>query len=345
MSGPDVASLVVDATDDRVKDLRKEIDRLSRALDKEKAKTEAISEAVYSAIVGGISTLELSPVKPPPKSTKSKSAEIAVAILSDWQLGKITPSYDSATCEERMELYADKLIHIIQDQRQVRPVDRLAVFLVGDMVEGELIFPGQSWQIDASLYRQVTVDGPRILGNFTRRMASTFPTVDVFAVPGNHGYLGGRSRKDMHPESNADRMLYQVVSMLTQDIKHVTWDVSMDWWMPADLGPKCRFMLCHGNQVRGFNGIPWYGWTRKVMAWSMMGRIWDQMTFDYVAAGHFHTPVSMYVNGVRLWINGSTESHNPYAAEQLAAAGEPSQWMLMVKPGFGVVSEHLIKLD
>lgn len=340
----DVEQLIAEASDDKTKALRKEIDRLSRALDKEKARTEAITEAIHNAISAGLSSVVLPPVKKPEKSAKPSTTHIAVAILSDWQLGKLTPSYNSQVCEQRIEVYADKFLKLVEETRQARPVDRLAVFLVGDMVEGELIFPGQSWAIDASLYRQVTMDGPRILGSFARRMAEAFPQVDIYAVPGNHGFLGGRSRKEMHPESNADRMLYQIGKLMSQDVKHMTWHVTEDWWMPADLGAKCRFMLCHGNQVRGYNGIPWYGWTRKTMGWSMMSRIWEEMTFDYVAAGHFHTPVSIYVNGIRLWINGSTESHNPYAAEQLAAAGEPSQWMLIAKPGLGVVSEHLIQL-
>ena len=32
---------------------------------------------------------------------------------------------------------------------------------VGDMVEGELIVPGQEHLIDAEVYNQVTVDAPR----------------------------------------------------------------------------------------------------------------------------------------------------------------------------------------
>ena len=263
-------------------------------------------------------------------------------MLSDWQLGKRTPSYSSEICEERVALLREKVDELVEIQRADHPVKHLHLFLLGDMIEGELIFPGQAYEIDSSLYRQVTVDGPRILGDTVRWAQSRFPNVTVHAVPGNHGHIGGRSRREMHPESNGDRMLYQITSQLVPD---VDWRIAEKWWHVADLGERCRFLLLHGDQVRGYNGIPWYGWMRKVMAWSSLNRIWPDMTFDHVAAGHFHTPVSLYLNSRRIWINASTESHNPYALEQLAAAGEPAQWLLFVKPGRGVTAEYLVSLS
>ena len=67
--------------------------------------------------------------------------------------------------------------------------------------------------------------------------------------------------------------------------------------------------------------------------------------FDHAAFGHFHTPTSGYLNDIRWWANGSTESHNTYAQEQMASMGRPSQWLLYAKPGFGITSEYLLQLD
>src|SRR5690606_40703391 len=57
-------------------------------------------------------------------------------------------------------------------------------------------------------------------------------------------------------------------------------------WPTSVNGP--RFLLLHGDQVRGYAGIPWYGWARKVLAWGSLSRIWPDMDFDHVVAGHFH---------------------------------------------------------
>lgn len=334
------------AADARYEELQGIIRRRDKALAKERDRTEVIRKAIHQAIEDGIAGLEFADLRPPKRDRRgAQDEEWAIAVLSDWQLGKRTPTYDSEVTEERVSLYAKKVSQIVEIQRLDHPVRRLAVFLVGDMIEGELIFPGQAHEIDSSLYRQVTIDGPRILGGFIRWAAEEFEEVHIYAVPGNHGYLAGRARREMMKESNGDRMLYQIVSQLTEDIENVSWTIAEDWWLVADLGAELRFLLLHGDQVRGYNGIPWYGWQRKITAWGSLARIWTEMDFDHAVAGHFHTPVSLYLNGRRLWINASTESHNPYALEQLAAAGEPAQWLLFAREGRYVTAEYLVNLS
>ena len=72
-------------------------------------------------------------------------------------------------------------------QRSAHPVNKCVVLVAGDIVEGELIFPGQTHLIDASLYNQVTIDGPRILTKFFDILLANFNEVEVHWVIGNHG--------------------------------------------------------------------------------------------------------------------------------------------------------------
>jgi hypothetical protein len=45
-------------------------------------------------------------------------------------------------------------------------------------------------------------------------------------------------------------------------------------------------------------------------------------------------------------VNGSTESDNTYAQEQLASSGRPSQWLYFVEPTRGrVTAEYCVYLD
>ena len=67
--------------------------------------------------------------------------------------------------------------------------------------------------------------------------------------------------------------------------------------------------------------------------------------FDYAVAGHFHTPNTQYINDIRFWCNGSTESYNTFAQEQLASMGRPCQYTLFVKPDKGVTAEYLVNLE
>lgn len=327
-------------------DTRAALDRALRNLEKAKAKTADLVAAVYQAARDGVAALAIPPVPKPPADRRQQGGETAIAVLSDWQLAKVTPSYSSETCEERMRVYGEKVLELTAIQRADHPVKHLRVYLLGDLVEGELIFPGQAHLIDASLYRQVTVDGPRILGTFLRRMAAYFESVHVVGVIGNHGSLGGRARRDYHPESNADAMMYEVTRLVTDDEPRITWAANVrpgerNWYAVDRVGDH-GFLMFHGDQVKGgFAGFPWYGFAKKIQGWRM-GAVPEG--FDYALSGHFHTPVRMYVNGVTLWGNGSTESENTYAAEQLAASGEPCQWLLYVHPRHGVTAEYLVHL-
>ena len=67
--------------------------------------------------------------------------------------------------------------------------------------------------------------------------------------------------------------------------------------------------------------------------------------FEYAASGHFHTPVrGYYTGGITHWGNGTTESDNTYAQENMAASGEPSQWLLFCHPQVGVTAEYEVHL-
>jgi hypothetical protein len=325
-------------------DLRSALIRTQRALDQEKNKKAELVAAIYQAARDGVATLTIPPVAPPTADPRRRTAETAIAVLSDWQLAKLTPTYSSAVCEQRIHTYADKVAKLAGIQRADHPVRELRVYLLGDLVEGELVFPGQAHLIDSSLYRQVLVDGPRILGDFLRRMSALFEKVHVVGVIGNHGALGGRARKDYHPESNADTMMYEATRMVLEAQKNLSWAPNMTpgerhWYAIDTVGTK-RFMLFHGDQIKGgFAGHPWYGFGKKLQGWYMIND-----TFDYALSGHFHTPVRMYLNGITHWGNGSTESSNTYAAEQLAAAGTPCQWLLFAHPEQGVSAEYLVHL-
>lgn len=328
-------------------DMKKVNTRLLRKVQELKTSKLEATEAVFEAAKEGISLLDLRPVVAPVPDTRQGTEETAVAVLSDWQLAKVTPDYNSEVCEERIELYAEKLIRMVEVQRKDHPIKQLNVWLLGDIIEGELIFPGQSFLIDSSLYRQVTVDGPRILGNFLRKMMTVFESVHVVGVIGNHGRLGGRSARDMNPESNADRMLYRIVQQILANETRMTWHIpdgnnERNWYAVDKIGAK-SFLLAHGDQIRGgFGGFPFYGLAKKTWGWAT-GAVPEH--FDEVMIGHWHQPTRVTLNRITARVNGSTESTNTYAMEQLAAVGRPSQWLLFIHPEHGVSAEYCVWLD
>lgn len=312
---------------------------LRKLEDKDLEKRELI-EAVYQAAHEAAAAMNLKPVPTPKADKRKEDDETAILLLSDWQLGKVTPTYNSEICADRISQLAEKVQRLVDLQRKAHPVRELRVYLLGDLIEGEDIFPGQAHLVDASLYNQV-FHGGEILADLIRRLAGAFEQVKVVGVIGNHGRLGRKGT--FHPESNADAMMYRIASMLVKEQKNVEWVETLAKgeraWFATDEVKGRTWFLFHGDQVSGgFAGFPWYGFGKKLQGWNM-----TVAPFHYSAAGHFHTPTRMYLNGITHWSGGSTESSNTYAQEQLASAGEPCQWLLFQHPE-GVTAEYLIRL-
>ena len=245
-------------------DVRAALTRTLRQLETAKASKAELVEAVYRAAHDAAVSFAYTPVPPPVKRKVSRNAEVAVAMLGDWQLGKVTPDYNSEVCEDRIRQYAEKVIEMTQIQRADHPVNELHVWLLGDLVEGEMIFPGQAHRIDGGLYRQVVLNGPRILSDFLRRMLTVYDKVTVLGIIGNHGAIGGLFRKEMAPDTNADRMLYRIVADRLSDEKRLSWVIpdaqgERSWYAIDHIG-NYSALLFHGDQVRGgFAGMPFYG--------------------------------------------------------------------------------------
>lgn len=311
--------------------------KLLQEYEKIKTKQDAIADAVYRAVKEDIKDNKITRIPAPVKDKRKHSEEVAVAVIADWQLAKVTPTYNSEICEQRIEQYADTVIRLTEIQRAEHPVRHLHVWALGDIVEGELIFPGQSFLVDGGLYRQITVDGPRIIRNFLTKMLEHFETVTFVGVIGNHGSIGGRARRDHDPETNGDRMLYRIVQLMFENEKRIKFIIpdgrgERNWYAIDTIG-NYKSLLIHGDQFGSLSTL--YSFQKKIYGWKV-GAIEED--FDDVYFGHFHTPTKMTFNTVQVRISGSPESTNTYAAESLAAVGRPSQALMFIHPEKGIVT-------
>ncbi len=335
-------SVLVDQLYDQLEVVRKQLETEKRSRGRA---LRVIEETTRETISG----LVIPPVPKPPKQTKLDDAgeEVAVVMIADIQLGKLTPDYNSEIAEARMEIYAEKVLKLIELQRKIAPINKVKVWLLGDTVEGEDIFPGQQWLIDSSLYAQAMQNAPRILSKFIRRLLASVDEVDAEGVIGNHGRQGRKGT--YHPETNTDRMAYFVTKTILQpeiDAGRLTWEHAepgnsgeRGWYSVSHIG-NYSCLLIHGDQFTGSLGVPWYGIQKMVPKWSVMGN--DPKLpfepFQDVAFGHWHQPMNWTINGIGVRCCGSPESYNDYALEQLAGAGRPSQRMMFVDPVGGHVT-------
>jgi hypothetical protein len=327
--------------------LRSENRRLARIAEKNKNVKDETVYAVYQAAFDAFSSIDTAPIKGPTLKVLPGVPETAVAVFADWQLGKITPDYNSEVLAQRIEIYTQKLLEITEIQRKHHPVKNLHVWLLGDIVEGEEIFPGQAHLIDSGLYRQVGVNGPAILSKFFDTVLQHFEHVHVTGVIGNHGAVGGRGRKMHDPETNMDRLLYKSMEFFYKEGRQeprITFNIpdgkGERHWYAVDTIGNYSSLLIHGDQMPAPG--QYHGYYKRAMGWKD-GAIPEH--FEDIFMGHYHQQFKMTIGSSMLRVSGSPERYNTYAQEYFSSMSRPCQHLMFVHPENGVTCEYSIWLD
>jgi predicted phosphodiesterase len=328
---------------EQVNQLRKANGVLSRKLRKAKHRTLELTEVTLAHIRANPHKFK---VKTPSVSSQGRGdRETAMLHLSDTQIGKLTESYDAKTCRERVIQAVEKSIEITNVRRNGAKIDELVIFFGGDLIEGEFIFPHQPFELEMSLGQQATVVAPEIFAEAIALAAGAFRKVRTVWVAGNHGRAAPRGTA-ADPNTNWDTVVARVTKGLLYEgspklAKRVEFDiVDQDWYRVVDIeGWRC--LVFHGHQVRGSTGIHGHGFYKKVTGWvQCLGE-----PFDYTYHGHFHTPSSRTINDVECFQNGTTESDNGFAMEELACQGFAAQRLQFFNKTYGVISDCLLRLD
>ena len=324
--------------------LRTTNQRLYRENIKLKVEKKEVATAVYTAVREFLTKTPNAVVAPPREPTpRTTNEEVAIWVLSDWQYGKKTVTYNMAECEAAIATYVDKALRITDMQRSDHPVNEVKIWCLGDMLEGEAIFPSQAHHIDGSLHAQVIRCAELISKHVITPALENYDRVKFVGISGNHGAIGGRSRHEMHPETNADRMIYSIVQLIHENDPRIEWDIPSgehegDFYTIDYIGEK-KCMLFHGHQIKGSGAYRTI--ENRVFAWR---DIIDER-FDYAVCGHFHNPTRLTINSAILFINGTTETSNGWAVEELGKKGRPCQYLLFGHPDHGITAEYPIYLD
>lgn len=285
----------------------------------------------------------------PPKAMGKGPEETAFLHISDLQMGKRTNTYDHVVAAKRIQLLAQKTVEITQMRRSAATIKELVLVLGGDINEGENLFGSQPHHISICLIDQATKQSPECLLSAVLYLLGYFQKIKIFCVPGNHGRNGRIGEPGMNEKTNWDRVTYRVLETMLlgsdenphSDIrKRIDMHVSDTFWNVARIY-DWGVLNVHGNQVQGgFAGFPWYGAAKKVWGWI------DSIpeAFDYITIGHFHTFAKVVLNHRILLANGTVESDNEYAQEQLAACGHPCQRLAFFNAKHGLIADHQVFL-
>jgi len=347
-----------DDADNWVKSVRKDVEpeikvlqREIAALKRKRLEGRGIEALIRATVADFYSKPPELIVPPAPKGVGKGVTQVAIAHISDTQLGKRTMSYDASVGARRIHKFAQTVVEITEVKRSGSKIEDLRLYLGGDMVEGEYgNYPSQPYDVHSSVIRQAMRETPDIIEGMIYYLLNYFKRIHVVGVPGNHG-RGASFKQTRHLETNWDRVFYWLLRdrIIGSDLKpdkkmrkRVTFDVpGGDQFWAMDRVWKWGNLIVHGDQIRGWAGIPYYGVQKKTHGWAdTMPADWDNLLF-----GHFHTYASGTINYRRWFCNGTTESSNTYALEALAAAGHPCQRLLFMTEKNGVVADHQIFLE
>lgn len=320
--------------DPRYIQLRESNKNLLGQLSKQTARTSLLVDAAYRAAMDAMTVRGAAKIPPkPPRDRRKAKDEVALIHATDWQVGKITATYNSDIAEQRLVTEMPERVERLTNlHRTSIPVRRAACLFGGDMVEGIMIFPGQPYAIDATLFDQ-TFHVADIMEKQILRYLSIYDEIDVYVEKGNHGRIGMRG--DAPAGDNIDLFAYRICM---ERFRH---EPRVHWHPLPPPGIFHRFsignykaLLFHGDEVKSAMGnIPQFAILKRVTSWRS---IWQ---FHDAYGGHFHTPFTAILpGGGNIFMTGSPESDNDFATEYMGSLSMPSQRMHFVAPERGLVT-------
>ena len=327
---------------DKIEALRQANATLQTQLIAAKNRGAEIVNAVYQAAYDASLITGTAKSIPAKVDQRTKSAEVALWHMTDWQGAKLTTSYNSEVMKERVKLFAKKAISITEIQRADHPVKDCTIMFGGDMVEGLFNFPTQPFEVDATLFGQFRTVA-KLIEEVVLDALANYEHVTVVPEWGNHGRLG--SKRDAIPKSdNLDRMTYELARQRLEDEPRLTWQECPEDIQRVEIG-NYRALLMHGDEVGRSGFAAPAAWQAAGNRWKAGAYEWD---FQDIFLGHFHKTAQENLSdglGFVYW-TGSTESGNRYARDSMAASGVPSQRLHFIDPEKGrTTAQYIVYLD
>lgn len=343
----------VDPTDARVLQLEAQVIALRDEGQQCKRAYKAAQRenAVFEALVDELQQT-VKPIKPLPSvvkvgTNKDKIHESLVMHLSDEHADSIVlphqvgglERYDLRIALRRAEVYVDTVIRFTQQTLSNYAFDNLYILAHGDHVSGE-IHGATDHSVYRNSFRNALAVG-QMHALMYRDLCAHFPRIHVLYLSGNHGRRS--IKKDYHrPQDNWDYLVAEIAKLHCADLTNVDFSIPDSYSACLDI-EGYGFAVAHGDDIRSWNGIPWYGIERRTRRWGAISAATDRK-INYYCFGHFHNAATQAALNGETILNGSWVACDPYAFNALAVFSEPAQWIHGVHAAHGVSWRLNVKL-
>ena len=215
--------------------------------------------------------------------------------------------------------------------------EELYIACLGDNIENAYMRDNQQSEIEFGICTQV-IELEEMLLDMIIALSKYFPIIKIFAiVGGNHGRMG-KKKNSASPTDNFEYLIYHYIKRRLEGMKDISFDFTSAKHMIVDIN-NWKFWLEHGDTVRSWAGIPFYGIKREMANINaMLGKFHEHA--DYLLAGHFHTKASFE----EVFMNGSFPGGDAYSVGDLRRMDFPYQKLLGVNKKHGIVWDRNICL-
>jgi hypothetical protein len=227
-------------------------------------------------------------------------------------------SFDMEIASTRLRSFSEKCLNWIHYQRIPYNIHNLTMLMTGDFISGdiheelritnEVPSPVQVSMISALIAEQIATIAPH------------FNEVKIhFISEDNHARL---TKKPQAKEAGLNSLNYLVGKMIEayiKDLSNVQFNLYPMLEKVVHVNSR-QYLLCHGHDVQGWMGNPWYGIERKIgrEAQARLQIIMQEISrakdvgFHKYVFGHWHVPVDLplYSCGSSLSGTDAYDHHN-----------------------------------
>jgi len=279
--------------------------------------------------------------KPDIKKSDLKK-ETWLQMISDFHYGlRVKPveiggffEYNSKVAKKELDYLLLKTCRILK--YHPNHPDTLIITFLGDMIDNAIMRDNQMAMIELQVTDQI-MGVTELFTDYIIALSKYFKYIKCFGVYGNHGRIT-QSVKGAHPKDNFDRIVYWGMQERLRGLDNISFEFTEAQHMLIGI-EDWQFWLEHGDTVRSWAGIPFYGAKREKSNISDMLNKFSEKA-DYTLAGHFHTDAEFE----NIFMNGSFVGGDIFSVGRLRRMNIPSQTILGINKKHGVVWKRKIQL-
>ena len=246
-------------------------------------------------------------IKSKPKGISKVNGESSTWVLdwADWQVAKSEGGGSAGFVERLDSALESALVRLVELRSIGRKLDELVIIGGGDIVEGCVIYPQQSFHIDGHRRDQIKLAVASILkGLYT--LAPYFESVRVVAVPGNHGEHRINGNRTAIGD-NDDVLVFEMAEVGIKNdpnMAHVKFEIAQDEVSMVTEILGWKYGVTHGD-VYGKSGGS--GIRNKVFNWikTMAANRHPVGLVDVLVTHHYHHD-ALEDWGSMLWVQNPT---------------------------------------